>query len=46
MRYGWLTKAVARVKSDPQIFAREDAMVAFGVGKNMVRSIRHWGMAS
>lgn len=45
LRYGWLTKAVAGVKSDPEIFARDDAMVVFGVGKNMVRSIRHWCMA-
>ena len=45
LRYGWLTKAVAGVKSDPGIFARDNAMVAFGVGKNMVRSIRHWCMA-
>ena len=46
LRYGWLTKAVARVRSDRRVFTREDAMVAFGVGKNMVRSIRHWSMAS
>jgi len=42
LRYGWLTKAVAAVKSDPEIFSRDDAMVSLGVGKNMVRSIRHW----
>src|SRR5262249_53839098 len=27
-------------------FLREDAIVALGVGKNMVRSIRHWALAS
>ena len=27
-------------------FKREDAMVEFGVGKNMVRSIRLWGLAT
>jgi hypothetical protein len=44
-RYGWLPKAVRFVGSDPRIFAREDALVELGVGKNMVRSIRHWGLA-
>jgi len=44
-RYAWLPKAVHAVKDDPAILspAREDdAMVALGVGKNMVRSIRFW----
>jgi hypothetical protein len=42
LRYGWLTKAVAAVRADPGVFSRDDAMVTLGVGKNMVRSIRHW----
>jgi hypothetical protein len=33
------------VARDPQVFLREDAMVRLGVGKNMVRAIRHWGLA-
>jgi len=45
-RYGWLTKAVAAVAEDPGAFAREDAIVRLGVGKNMVRSIRHWALAT
>jgi hypothetical protein len=45
-RYGWLTKAVEAVQSDPEIFGRDDAIVRLGVGKNMVRSIRHWGLAT
>ena len=45
-RYGWLTKAVEAVLSDPEIFSRDDAIVRLGVGKNMVRSIRHWGLAT
>ncbi len=44
-RYTWLPKAVAFVTTDPSGFSREDAMVKLGVGKNMVRSIRHWGLA-
>ncbi|MBI5498934.1 MAG: DUF4007 family protein [Deltaproteobacteria bacterium] len=46
LRYTWLPKAVQHVRSDPQLFSREDAMVRLGVGKNMVRSIRHWGLAT
>lgn len=45
-RYTWLKKAVDAVKSDPQVFGREDSIVTLGVGKNMVRSIRHWGLAT
>ena len=45
-RYAWLTKAVEAVQADPEIFVRDDAIVRLGVGKNMVRSIRHWGLAT
>lgn len=45
-RYGWLKKGVDAVKSDPNIFNRKDAIVYLGVGKNMVRSIRHWCLAA
>lgn len=44
-RYAWLKKGVDAVGKDPEIFGREDAMVTFGVGKNMVGSIRHWELA-
>jgi hypothetical protein len=42
LRYPWLRKAVEAVKKDPRVFQDDDAMVRLGVGKNMVRSIRHW----
>jgi hypothetical protein len=45
-RSGWLTKAVEAVRADSEIFSREDAIVRLGVGKNMVRSIRHWALAT
>lgn len=45
-RYGWLKKAVNAVSEDAEAFNREDAMVTLGVGKNMVRSIRHWSLAA
>ena len=45
-RYGWFRKAYAFVEKDPRIFLRKDATVRIGVGKNMVRAIRFWGMAA
>lgn len=42
-RYTWLSKCVQKVQEYPDLFIRDDAMVILGVGKNMVRSIRHWG---
>ena len=45
-RYGWFRKAYAFAAWDPQIFTRDDAPVVIGVGKNMVRAIRFWGLAS
>ena len=42
-RYAWLPKAYRELAKDPTILSQEDqAMVALGVGKNMVRSIRFW----
>lgn len=46
-RYAWLPKAVRELNQDPKLFSDdEQAMVALGVGKNMVRSIRFWIYAS
>jgi hypothetical protein len=45
LRYGWLKKAYDSVLRDPGLFGRDDAIVELGVGKNMVRSIRHWALA-
>lgn len=44
-RYGWLRKAVEATLADPRVFGADDATVRLGVGKNMVRSIRYWGLA-
>ena len=42
-RYAWLPKAVTALEAKPTLFTDEDdAMVALGVGKNMVRAIRFW----
>ncbi len=45
-RQGWLKKGVDLVNEDPTIFTQSDAVVRLGVGKNMVRSIRHWCLAT
>ena len=45
-RYGWFRKAYSFVAADPHVFSREDAPVRIGVGKNMVRAIRFWGLAA
>jgi hypothetical protein len=46
-RYTWLPKAVHGLSHDPKLFSDEEsAMVHLGVGKNMVRSIRFWALAS
>lgn len=45
-RYGWFRKAYRSVAEDPRVFDAEDAPVRIGVGKNMVRAIRFWGLAA
>ena len=45
-RHGWLAKAVDAVQKDAGASNSEDAMVDLGVGKNMVRSIRYWALAT
>jgi hypothetical protein len=45
-RYGWLKKGVDALIRDPAIFTRDEALVILGVGKNMVRSIRYWCLAT
>ena len=45
-RYGWFRKAYAQVAEDPRAFFGDDAPVRIGVGKNMVRAIRFWGLAA
>jgi hypothetical protein len=45
-RDGWLKKGVDAVYQDSLIFSSDDALVVLGVGKNMVRSIRHWCLAT
>ncbi len=46
LRYGWLKKGYDGLLKDNRIFLRDDATVRLGVGKNMVRSMRFWGLAT
>lgn len=52
LRYGWLKKAFDAVSADEgvadggSIFSRDDAIAYFGVGKNMVGSMRHWAISA
>ena len=45
-RYGWLTKAARGAQRHAMFFTQPSALVTLGVGKNMVQSIRHWGVAT
>ncbi len=52
LRHGWLKKAfdavveAADAGETKSVFARDDAIARFGVGKNMVASMRHWAIAA
>lgn len=52
LRYGWLKKAfdaVAEQESrgfERSVFLAEDSIARFGVGRNMVGSMRHWAAAA
>ena len=42
-RYAWLPKAFAEIAAAPEALSDDEkAMIALGVGKNMVRAIRFW----
>ena len=51
LRYGWLKKAFDAVaeeesrSSKRSVFLADDAIARFGVGRNMVGSMRHWATA-
>lgn len=52
LRYGWLKKAFDAISETEQnaenksVFLSDDAIARFGVGKNMVASMRHWATAT
>jgi len=46
LRLNWLSKAVNIVNKNGRIFHSDTAISEFGVGKNMVRSIKYWSLAT
>ena len=45
-RYGWFRKAYTTAATTEDGFTDPEAPVKIGVGKNMVRSIKFWGLAA
>jgi len=55
LRYGWLKKVFdavffyeqeGRIADTKNLFLSDDSIARFGVGKNMVSSMRHWANAA
>lgn len=48
LRHGWLNKVFDAVSSGPRkngnLFWKDEAIADFGVGKNMVASMKHWAL--
>ena len=42
LREGWTNKALRIIPNAPDIFLRKDATDMFGIGSNMVKSLRYW----
>ena len=42
LREGWLNKGITRVEQNPTVFLGKEAPDVFGIGNNMVKSLRYW----
>lgn len=42
IREGWLTKGLFEVKNNSKVFSRKDLNDLFGMGTNMVKSLKYW----
>lgn len=42
LREGWINKALMIIPKNPEVFLRKDATDMFGIGSNMVKSLRYW----
>lgn len=42
LREGWVNKALQVLPGNPDAFTRKDATDLFGIGSNMVKSLRYW----
>ena len=46
IRNSWLEKGINVVKENPLCFRKDDATRLFGIGSNMVKSLKYWLMAT
>ncbi|MDP4096284.1 DUF4007 family protein [Paenibacillus sp. P96] len=46
LRVNWLSKAIKMTQEDPRFFFEEFAFERVGLGKNMVKSLRYWVVAT
>lgn len=42
LREGWLTKGLVQVEKNPKVFQGKEGTDIFGIGNNMVKSLRYW----
>ena len=42
LREGWLNKGIIQVKENPTVFLGKESPDVFGIGNNMVKSLRYW----
>ncbi|SHJ50727.1 DUF4007 family protein [Pseudobutyrivibrio xylanivorans] len=42
LREGWLSKGLLRVQDNPKVFQGKEGPDVFGIGNNMVKSLRYW----
>lgn len=42
LRDGWINKGLQILCNEPEAFARKDSTDLFGIGSNMVKSLRYW----
>lgn len=42
LREGWLTKGLMEISDNPKVFSEREAPDIFGIGSNMVKSLRYW----
>lgn len=46
IREGWLTKGIFEIKENPKAFSEKNQTDIFGIGTNMVKSLKYWLMVS
>ena len=46
IREGWLTKGLLEVSANPKVFSEKNQTDIFGIGTNMVKSLKYWLLAT